>query len=186
MTTAAEGSQDHPLKMWAGHHYLRIQLLILILIIPGALSPEEGPWRWLLRVVGIALLALFCIAYLGRQEHKIGLCVRCAVEQNDVHEDSAIRYRWLLRFHHLFNMESRYLLISLFVQIGLFGVALFVLPREWGWIAAVIVFGWQSIEIYAENFHRKRVPWCPWCKDWGGGGQPEVVPEPDPVIEKVN
>jgi hypothetical protein len=28
--------------------------------------------------------------------------------------------------------------------------------------------------------HRRLRPWCPWCRPWDEGGDPELSPEPDP------
>lgn len=34
---------------------------------------------------------------------------------------------------------------------------------------------------YSTWRHHYLIPWCPRCREWGDGGDPEFVPDPDPV-----
>lgn len=145
----------------------------------------------------IIVLAFSLHAEVGR------LCLRC---MQDVPADASVRAqrkRWQLWIYHRWWVSNvGFILITLvasflpylvlgtvyFIVIGSlppppsFGLHLTeVSPAPWVNVVYDTLLGLILWSVW--KHHRYR-PWCPYCKDWGDGGEHEHVPDPDTVGTK--
>ena len=108
------------------------------------------------------------------------MCLRCMQDMPKNPGLSVQRNTRLLRLSHV----NPYILLALFgffVLVVSLTQALLNWP-DWGiWPASVFFYTW----CWSQWVHHRLRPWCPYCRDWGDGGDPEVVPDPDPAETKT-
>lgn len=134
-----------------------------------------------LPLVAVLLASLFHVE-LAR------LCLLCA-KGMPLNPDK-IRRRdldLLLRWSHRFTDER-------FWYLKVFG-GLLAVEALIRWATGITYPDGRWLDIPADLFflgsllafwrHHRYKPWCPYCKKWDDGGQPEHVPDPDPAASKV-
>lgn len=180
MTTASDGARRPRLDgtlAWLTHASIWLGALA---VLPDFLYNVTHPFSppdngWIYWVPDILLFSVYAGVYVHERR---GMCVRC---MEDVPADASVRAtteggwdrRWLAYYH--WNWR---------IFIGLFCVMMplatwtkfYGLNGLWDVQIVLMITSWR--------YHRLLAPWCPWChRRWGGGGDPELVPEPDPVME---
>lgn len=180
MTTASDGGFRRRLDgitAWATHASIWIGVVCAlpstVLYILHPWTPLPTTW-WTLAPSGLIFITYIAIFI---HEYK-AMCMRC---MEDVPADAAIRAtreggwdrRWL-RFYH-WNMLS-WLIFAVVTPILIAFTNLWAIDIVWYVQVIMLVTSWR--------YHRLLRPWCPFCRHWGGGGDREVVPDPDPVMTK--
>lgn len=133
-----------------------------------------GVDHWLLLAACIAaFIAIFIAVEHNRRE---GLCVRCMQQVPADAGPRAQRQQSVLRVRHV-TMERPWIMSTVYlVLLGLaLGATFDVIDRRWS--GAAISF-WAAFYFYAIWVHHRLRPWCPYCRDWGEGGDHEAVPDP--------
>lgn len=121
----------------------------------------------------VALLASYTVAVT--HQYSTSLCVQCMTEVPTDASQQADRRHLLLRVQHL---KLKFLITTIAVLFGVSFLGDVIWPESK--LPGIPVFVWLIVTIYSFRFHHRVRPWCPYCRDWDGDGDPEVVPNPDP------
>lgn len=135
----------------------------------------------------VTALLIMCLPVAVWHHHTGGLCIRCMAELPAHAPVRAERMRWMLRFAHfactvkgLVVMHvvcfTPLLIVIFFPSVFADGIRSFVWFRIPGDI-------WISTLIYSTWLHHQLRPWCPYCRRWDDGGEPE--PSPDPTVSST-
>ncbi|MCU1659234.1 MAG: hypothetical protein JWO57_3890 [Pseudonocardiales bacterium] len=156
-----------------GHFAPELLMASIGAVIVLGLRPVYGP---LSLTVSLGLVAFVLASWLMMRRHDRGLCEHCLTSMPLNPSEMAARYRRRFWVSHT-GAERRYVIPYLIVLIGS-NFATSPAGRV-GW--AVV----QTSMIYlilAYSTHRRLQPWCPWCRENGGGGEHGRDPvTPDPV-----
>lgn len=177
MTTAERGGIREPNQFvrWVTHAMPALCVINLATAVPSWIGWDavRGKASWVGLAAFFGLLA--ALAHVGRAR----MCVTCA-QRTPLDPQAAIeRHGWALFTTHLAAHKPLYTWLWLVGVMGLgvlaahlTGVRLFYAPWDF-------VFTWLC---YSEWRHHYLQPWCPRCQGgWEDGGEPEVVPDPDPA-----
>lgn len=132
----------------------------------------------------VSALLIVCWPVAVWHHHLAGLCVRCMAEMPADAPVRAERRRWLLRFSH-FSATLKGLVVMQFVCIAPLLIVIFFPSVFAGGLHSFLwcrIPGdiWIFTLIYSTWLHHRLRPWCPYCRRWDGGGDPE--PSPDPTV----
>lgn len=124
------------------------------------------------------LVLVFVIFYCLIHAPRSPMCTGC-VRVVPLDPQRAIeRNAWPLWLSHVMDDHPLGTWVFLFggsattaVLVHLTGVNPFYIPYDLAF-SAMCYSAWR---------HHYLQTWCPRCRDWGDGGEPEVVPTPDPV-----
>ena len=128
-------------------------------------------------VFGGLMLAMFFFRY---HISVARLCLRC-MRNTPLNPGREVKTMdRLLRVEHSGPKVNG--LSLLFCLVFIVGIPLIFGPGFWAERVApfpldVFFFG----SLWATWTHHRLRPWCPYCKDWGDEGDPELVPDPDPA-----
>jgi hypothetical protein len=138
--------------------------------------PLVNSWFDTIATTGVLIAVIALVFHLRFG----GLCLRCIQNAPDDPQTEIQQKRFFLWQVH---WSRRRFWITYFVcwlctmfsalAHGVFGTLL-KLPLD------VLFFSLM----WATWCHHRLQPWCPWCRGWGEGGEPEVVPDPDPAETK--
>lgn len=174
MSTAS--ASDKPTTGWWTHHAVKIGIVGSYI---GALShllfgyTSLFTWSYLTACLVMCLLAV---------RHKRTLCDRCVQEWPlNGSEVAEQRARSLAFFHY--SSSRGYLLCLFTVLIASTALERLVPPLQRPIDAVTFVYFGTFLWLISR--HNGMEPWCPRCRDEGGGGIEEVVPDPDPVRENT-
>lgn len=154
-------------------------VLLVGMMIVRTLSQFERIPGWVDAVCSAVMLVVFIMMTL----HFISarLCLPC-LRNAPLNPEKEVRQRqWFLWFQH---QPVGYLM-----RLWLVAVVLMIIGN-WlgGWVDAVLHLPndvlWYAY-MYAFWTHHRLQPWCPYCRPWDDGGDPELVPDPDPAEGKV-
>jgi hypothetical protein len=173
----AEGARlpwDHRLSGALGHHAVNMLIGAIVAVVAIQLVPMV-PIMAL--TVSATLFAFVILCWLLMREHDRRLCERCVLEIPLDPAEQAKRYRRRFWMAHT-GSEPRFLVPYLIVLISS-NFATSTIGRV-GW--ALIQMSMAYL-ILSQSTHRKLQPWCPWCRDGGGGEEvddtPPVLPNDD-------
>jgi hypothetical protein len=121
----------------------------------------------------LALILVVLASWLAMRRHDRRLCEQCVAAMPLNPSEEASRYRRRFWTAHSLS-EPRYLVPYLVVLIG----SNFASSAP-GRIAWALIQSSMIYLIAAQVTHRRLQPWCPWCRDDGGG---EHVDEAPPVL----
>jgi hypothetical protein len=164
--------------MWAGHYSIRVMIPAVALIVfynaAGRPGGDNGVFSWV--VSGVWIL-WFATVILDFSYHEERLCERCIAATPLDPQKAVTRWDRFLRLYH----HMRVVKILTFAIIVWFFAGPWVGGHHW-WAYAinVVAFLLIGVTFTMTHTHRRLYPWCPYCK-WGGRGEPEVVPDPDPA-----
>jgi hypothetical protein len=147
---------------------------ILAAIALGVQPPPAGSWIAL--ALPLTLFAGVLVSWVKMRNHDRRLCERCAraMPLNAAETSHYLRHRFAVAH----AAGRRGLLVPyLAVLLGSNALLLAGYPGRLGWALV------QSSMIYlvlSYSAHRRFQPWCPQCRDGGGGQERFISPEPLP------
>jgi hypothetical protein len=147
---------------------------MLIVAIVAVIAVGLWPLPGLLIVsVPVALFALVIVTFLLMRAHDRSLCERCAsdIPLNPGQRAKRLRRRFWMAHT---GSEPRFL-VPYFVVLVTSNFA----TSTFGHVCWALIQASMIYLILAQRTHRQLQPWCPWCRD-GGGGQ--GVDEPPPQL----
>ncbi len=155
-------------------HLAPQSLIVAILgVIVLRLRPPADPTLAL--VISIALVSFVITSWLLMRRHDRGLCEHCMAGMPLNPSELAVRYKRRFWLSHS-GAQPRYLIPYFAVLIG----SSFV-PGQRGVLFWALVQTTMIYLILAYSTHRRLQPWCPWCREDGGGHDEEPsVPDPLP------
>lgn len=177
MTTAEGGAAREPSPLVA-----RIVHAMPALCVINVVSsvPSWFGWDSIRTEAGwIGLAAFFGLMAALAHVARARMCVGCA-KRTPLDPQAAIeRHSWALFITHLAAHRPLFTWLWLAGICGLGLAAWAVTDVRLFYAPWDIVF---TLLCYSEWRHHFLQPWCPRCRgDWGDGGDPEVVPDPDPA-----
>lgn len=174
-------------RMWFGHY--ADYLFMLMFVVFAVLIPirPHGPALVQLLVfdvlpIVVAAAAVVSSAFMAPY-HDARLCLRDVRAAPLLDPAGAVvRHRRALAYHHSRFLQKvfvtgTFLMLVIFVTSG---------GRHW-WVQVLysvsLIVGLSRV--YESRVHTKLRPWCPFCRDNGGGWGGEAIPEPspDPVVK---
>jgi hypothetical protein len=105
--------------------------------------------------------------------HDRTLCEHCVASMPLNPSEQAVRYKRRFWMSHT-GAERRFIVPYLVVLLGSN-----FFPGTIGRIAWAVIQASMIYLILSYSTHRRLQPWCPWCREGGGGD--EIVESPDPV-----
>jgi len=179
-----------PFLLWCGHYILWLLALYAAAVLavdlagrPDILTwAETGAWGVMM------ILVVVSMTY-----HQAKLCERCAGSTPLDPQAAVEKWKPALRLNHRNTLIPVILIANIAWQAAIGdlvvgGVHAWGLPRHhdiWAYllqdIPALIILGGFFV---IDWIHRNLYPWCPWCH-WGGEGDAEIVPDPDPELSKT-
>lgn len=169
---------DNRFFMWAGHYSIRMMLpaiaVIVVFTVTGRPGGDNGVLSW---VVSAVWMAWFATVILDTGYHESRLCERCITATPLDPQAAVTRWDRILRFFH---QRKRITVLAVAVTLWFFVGAAFTDHKWWSYVLSVLCYALIGVLFTALHMHRKLYPWCPYCK-WDGGGEKEVVPDPDPA-----
>jgi hypothetical protein len=157
-----------------GHLAPTALVISIVGVILLRLHPPTDPMMSL--GVSVALITFVIASWLLMRRHDRGLCEHCMAGMPLNPSALAVRYKRRFWLSHS-AAEPRYVLPYFAVLIGSS-----FLPGQGGLLIWSLVQTSMIYLITAYSTHRRLQPWCPWCRDNGGGGEEDPV-APDPVPE---
>lgn len=181
MTTAASGAGRDRRRDWLDHRAPALMIVEYVLVVPALLT---SGWISLV-LIGTAVYLQFWSVFLTRR-HNHRLCAECIDNWPlDPEAEVAHRMNWL-RIEHRFNLSPKQIAIT---GLGIMGVLIASLWLPRGAITAVVIV--TNLVVLpagtrAAWVHSRLQPWCPWCRESGGGeAYFDPDPAPDPSKTKV-
>ena len=153
-----------------GHHAGEVLILAIAGVIIVGLHPLPGVFAL---TGALALILVVLVSWLAMRRHDRRLCEQCVAAMPLNPSEQATRYRRRFWTAHSLS-EPRYLLPYLTVLIG----SNFATSGP-GRVAWALIQSSMIYLIAAQATHRRLQPWCPWCREDGGG---EHVAEEPPVL----
>jgi hypothetical protein len=153
-----------------GHYATDLLIAAIIGVVAVGLYPLPGPFTY---TVPLALFAVVLLSWLLLRQHDRRLCERCVLSMplNPAEQAHKLRRRFWMAHT---GSEPRFLIPYIAVLV-MSNFATSTIGR----------IGWALIQlsmiylILSQGTHRRLQPWCPWCRDGGGG---EEVDETPPVL----
>lgn len=151
-----------------GHHANEILIasIVAVVVLLG-LNPLPD---FLGMTVLIALFGLVLLTWGLMRQHDRRLCEQCMLSMPLNAAEHAARYQRRFWMAHT-GSEPRFLIPYLIVLVGSNFATSTIGRMCWAVVQLSMVYVVLS---YAT--HRKFQPWCPWCRDGGGGDHVEDVP----------
>jgi hypothetical protein len=151
---------------------------MLIAAIFGTVALGLKPLPGLVGItVPIALFGLVLICWMLMRQHDRRLCEQCMLTMPLNPSEKAARYQRRFWMAHT-GSQPRFLIPYLVVLISSNFATSGIGRIGWALIQLTMVY-----LIMAQSTHRKLQPWCPWCREGGGGAeigeQPPVLPSDD-------
>jgi hypothetical protein len=170
-TYASETWSDGAAGRW-GHWSAHILCAAIVGVIALRVYPPSG---LLTITVPLLLVSVVIGSWLLMRRHDRRLCEQCASSMPLNPGDQAARYKARFWVAHT-GMERRILIPYVAVLLGSNFLPDTLLCR---FVWAVVQLSMVYL-ILSHTSHRRLQPWCPWCKDGGGGSRHEDAPTPTP------
>jgi hypothetical protein len=155
-----------------GHLAPQALMVSIAAVILLRLHPPADPVTVL--GVSLALIMFVLTSWLLMRRHDKGLCEHCMAGMPLNPSELAVRYKRRFWLSHS-GAEPRYVIPYFAVLVGSS-----FLPGQIGLLIWALVQTSMIYLILAYSTHRRLQPWCPWCRDDGGGQDDPVVPDPLP------
>lgn len=153
-----------------GHHAGGLLIASIVAVVAVGLKPLPGPFQY---TVPIALVGVVLLSWLSMRAHDRRLCEQCAAEipLNPAARATKLRRRFWMAHT---GAEPRFLIPYVLVLVGSNFATSTIGRVGWALMQLSMIY-----LILSQSTHRKLQPWCPWCRDGGGG---EDVKETPPVL----
>jgi hypothetical protein len=172
MTSAAYPWSARLAERW-GHLAPQSLMAAIVAVIVIRVRPPTDPTTAL--GVSLGLISFVLTSWLMMRRHDRGLCEHCMASMPLNPSELAGRSRRRFWISHT-GTERRYVIPYLVVLI-----ASNFAPGPSGLVFWIIVQSSLIYLILAYSTHRRLQPWCPWCRNDGGGGEDEPArPDPPP------
>ncbi|WP_460604906.1 hypothetical protein [Jatrophihabitans fulvus] len=158
-----------------GHHALRLLIVSILAVVAVGLYPPPGLFAL---TVPAGLFAFVIVTFLLMRAHDRALCEQCVrdIPLDAAGRAAALRNRFWMAHT---GSEPRFLFPYLLVLVG----SNFFVTNTVGRVAWALVQLSMIYLLLSQSTHRKLQPWCPWCRDGGGGSDvdetPPVLPNDD-------
>jgi len=155
-------------------------VLIAAIVSSAVLVVEPAPPGSAVAIgAPVGLVGIVLTTWVLLRRHDRSLCERCVAAMPLDASAAAHRNRRRMWTAHAATRPSALLvMVALLVAVD---VALVVVPATW---VGAVSWGWAAAQgglvylVLSHTTHRRLQPWCPWCRDGGGG---EGLDEPEPV-----
>ncbi len=169
---------DHVSYPWTGrlaerwgHFGAETLAAAIVGVILIGLRPLDGA---LALTVPLALLAFVVATWVMMRRHDRRLCEHCMATMPL--NPAAVAERYARRFWVTHAGSEPRLVIPYLAAL----VAVNFVPGALGRVAWTLLQLSMIYLVLSYATHRRLQPWCPWCRDDGGGGDDDPV-SPDPV-----
>lgn len=157
-----------------GHHASEMLIGSIIAVVALGLQPLPG----LLGItVPVTLFAFVLLSWALMRQHDRRLCEQCVLTMPLNPAEKATRFQRRFWMAHT-GSEPRFLVPYLIVLLSSNFASSTIGRVGWAAIQLSMIY-----PILAQQTHRKLQPWCPWCRDGGGGSdideRPPVLPNDD-------
>ncbi|WP_329147175.1 hypothetical protein OIU91_16585 [Streptomyces sp. NBC_01456] len=132
--------------------------------------PNDGPWS----SVTTAMTFLVMAAFIADGRHSDTLCEPCVAEFRVDAPEYAASKSWV------FSLEHRGRAAVWIFVLGAIAVQLVLDDTLASKVATIVINTLFIASAFVNRFHRTYQPWCPYCRDNGGGGH-EHTEVPDPA-----
>ncbi|MEV8399268.1 hypothetical protein [Streptomyces niveus] len=132
-------------------------------------APDSGVWNSVRTVAMYLVLA----AILGDMRHSDRLCEPCVTEFRVDAPEYATKRRWLFTIDH--RGRRPYLALVVLSLVASHFFDRHTAPSIANTIAIMTIFGAITL---VNRFHRTYQPWCPYCRNGGGGHEHTGAPDP--------
>jgi hypothetical protein len=142
----------------------------IMAVVAVGLWPLPGPFQF---TVPLTLFGVVLLSWLSMRAHDRRLCEQCAAEMplNPAARATKLHRRFWMAHT---GAEPRFLIPYVVVLIGSNFATSTIGRVGWALMQLSMIY-----LILSQSTHRKLQPWCPWCRDGGGG---EDVEEKPPVL----
>lgn len=130
---------------------------------------------------GGSMLVLFGAVALAWHVKVGGLCLRCMRSAPLDPQRSVNRSRFFLWQLHW----PRRLFWRVFLACEICVLASHLVNGIWVPLLKVPLDVLFFSNFWGYRVHHRLTPWCPYCRGWDDGGEPELIPDPDPVEKGV-
>lgn len=171
MTDAVFPWSERVAAHW-GHFAPEMLITSIVGVILIRVLPPAQPAMML--GVSVAIIAFVLATWLQMRKHDRGLCEHCMASMPLNPSAKAVRYRprfWLAHKGGEPRIGGPYLVVLISSNFARGSVG------ELFWVVM------QTTMIYlilSYSTHRRLQPWCPWCRNDGGGEDDPVSPDPVP------
>jgi hypothetical protein len=159
-----------------GHHAVDLLVAAVVMVVVIQLVPM-APGTMLF--VSVALFAFVLLCWLLMREHDRRLCERCVLAMPLDPAGQARRYQRRFWTAHT-GSEPRFLVPYVVVLVSS-NFAVSTVGRI-GWALLQLSMAYL---ILSQSTHRKLQPWCPWCRDEGGGEDVDETPPATPHDDRL-
>lgn len=133
-------------------------------------------------LVDLAVALVIVGAYFTMIYHFVTprLCLSCLRNAPLDPQGEVNQWDILLRWRHLPTGKNVRIMLA---ALALTYVGIFID----GWVSVLFRIPFDALwlgQMYAFWMHHRLQPWCPYCRRWDEGGDPELVPDPDPAEGK--
>lgn len=180
MTSALHDPRPSNRALMLVGHYSWV--FMVALVATNLAEVCTGHRYWGLNLAGDLLMASWFSALwlVDRRYHEARLCERCIAATPLNPQASVDRWRRFLRLEHSTGAQT-----AVFLGILALDVWLVLRHSRLSSFSDLLVVSLVALMYGAEYIHRRLYPWCPWCDDWGDGGDHEVSPDvPDPAVSR--
>ncbi|MET8342497.1 hypothetical protein [Streptomyces microflavus] len=132
-------------------------------------APDSGVWNSVRTMATFLVLA----AILGDMRHSDRLCEPCVTEFRVDAPEYAAKRCWLFTIDHRGRRPYLALVVLSLVASHVFDRH--TAPSIANTIGIMTIFGAITL---VNRFHRTYRPWCPYCRNGGGGHEHTEVPDP--------
>ena len=183
-------NEDHGPEKWPilsriFHSYKSmLALLAVVQASEYVIYPMESPGWSAAVLLTSSILSLTVI--LAVVKHGERLCEQCMAKVPADAQEQAQRLRrgfWLAHQTLFAPVWKTMAVCGVFMLVNS-AINALVVDWDYRWITQIPVDILFLTVIYMGWNHGRYRPWCPYCRNWGDGGPEEVVPDPDPVVEK--
>jgi hypothetical protein len=151
-----------------GHHatQLLIGSIVAVVLLPWVPLPDVFMFT-----LPLALFGFVILSYVLMRQHDRRLCEACMLSMPLNAAERASAYK--LRFWMAHNLSDVKFMVPYMVVLISSNFATNTTIGRWCW--AIIQLSMIYL-ILSYSTHRKLQPWCPWCRDGGGGEHVEDLP----------
>ena len=171
-----DGFRDRPRVSWIIHYSENMIFVALLALIGLDLATINTNSMLFFILSGIPLYTLVVAALY----HGSRLCEHCITSTPINPSLEAERHERSLQIWHKKHAISIAFIVYLVFLLAIVPLVEHFLPK--GYIRAHVIrqipyLIWFPM-MYVFRMHSRLRPWCPWCRDDGGWGFREVVPDP--------
>jgi hypothetical protein len=179
-------SRLHGLRMWLGHYTVYIGSAVGVVAMAALATTETMSSHSVVpRFANVVILAFWTAAYVGQQSnsqyHASNICPReLAAAPLDNPDRAVDRARPQLKRAHWLHDHFWAVVVFGVLMVGMFSILPFVqVNAPWSYTPIGVLFAGLITADRISLIHQRLQPWCPFCRD-NGGGEFSTDPSPTP------